>query len=169
MGERGNVTLEEFDALPARAAESALLSCCASRRWASAVAGRRPYGGLDGLRSAAASELAALEWADIEEALAAHPRIGERARGGGREASWSRNEQSGVEEGERAALAEGNRRYEERFGHVFLICATGLGAGEMLGALEERLANDPEAERIVLRGELGKIVRLRLDKLLERG
>ncbi|MFI0355563.1 2-oxo-4-hydroxy-4-carboxy-5-ureidoimidazoline decarboxylase [Actinomadura sp. 9N407] len=166
----GNVAVEEFNALPAREAESALLSCCASRRWALAVAGRRPYGSVDELRSAAAFELAALEWADIEEALGAHPRIGERAKGGGREASWSRDEQSGVDGEARAALIEGNRRYEERFGHVFLICATGLGAGEMLAALEKRLAgDDAEAERIVVRVELGKIVRLRLDKLLERG
>ncbi|MFB4312486.1 2-oxo-4-hydroxy-4-carboxy-5-ureidoimidazoline decarboxylase [Actinomadura sp. 21ATH] len=149
--------------------ESELLSCCASRRWAAAVAAGRPYGGFEELWAAAKAELDALEWADVEEALAAHPRIGERAGGTGREAAWSRSEQSGVDEGARAAFAEGNRRYEERFGHVFLICATGLGAAEMLAALEERLGNAPEEERAIVREELGKIVRLRLARLRERG
>jgi 2-oxo-4-hydroxy-4-carboxy-5-ureidoimidazoline decarboxylase len=67
----------------------------------------------------------------------------------------------------RAALADGNRRYEERFDHVFLICATGLGAAEMLAALETRLGNPPEVERGIVREELGKIMRLRLAKMLE--
>jgi 2-oxo-4-hydroxy-4-carboxy-5-ureidoimidazoline decarboxylase len=163
------VTLEELNALPAGTAEAELLSCCASRRWAAAVAGGRPYGGLPALRDAAATAMDGLEWADISEALAAHPRIGERAAGQGREASWSRGEQSGMDTAEaqvRAALAEGNRQYEERFGHVFLICATGLGAAEMLAALEERLANGPEAEREIVREELKKIMRLRLAKML---
>jgi 2-oxo-4-hydroxy-4-carboxy-5-ureidoimidazoline decarboxylase len=164
------VTLEEFDALAAADAEAALLACCASRRWAAEVAGGRPYADAGRLRSAASAALDGLEWADVEEALAAHPRIGERAVGAGREASWSRGEQSGMdaaERGVREALDEGNRRYEERFGHVFLICATGLGAGEMLAALEERLGNDAAAERVIVRRELGRIMRLRLDKLLD--
>jgi 2-oxo-4-hydroxy-4-carboxy-5-ureidoimidazoline decarboxylase len=72
-----------------------------------------------------------------------------------------------AERGAREALDEGNRRYEERFGHVFLICATGLGADEMLAALEERLGNDAAAERVIVRRELGRIMRLRLDKLLD--
>jgi 2-oxo-4-hydroxy-4-carboxy-5-ureidoimidazoline decarboxylase len=74
-----------------------------------------------------------------------------------------------VGDGSRAALLEGNRRYEERFGHVFLICATGLGADRMLGALEKRLGNEESVEREIVREELGKIVLLRLAKLLERG
>jgi len=165
------VTLDELNALPAAAAEDSLLACCASRRWAAAVAGGRPYEGLPALRDAAAAALDGLDWADIEEALRAHPRIGERPEGRGREASWSRREQSGMDAAEervRTALAEGNRRYEERFGHVFLICATGLGAADMLAALERRLGNPPEAERRIVRGELGKIVQLRLVKLLGR-
>jgi 2-oxo-4-hydroxy-4-carboxy-5-ureidoimidazoline decarboxylase len=124
---------------------------------------------LDEVRAAAVSALEALEWPDIEEALQAHPRIGERAQGQSRDASWSRGEQSGVGDGSRAALLEGNRRYEERFGHVFLICATGLGADRMLGALEKRLGNEESVEREIVREELGKIVLLRLAKLLERG
>ncbi|MFF5259063.1 2-oxo-4-hydroxy-4-carboxy-5-ureidoimidazoline decarboxylase [Actinomadura viridis] len=164
-----HVALDGFNALPAADAESGLLACCASRRWAAGVAAGRPYADAEALCSASDALLDALDWADVEEALAAHPRIGERARGTGREASWSRGEQSGMDAAEvavRESLAAGNRRYEERFGHVFLICATGLGAGDMLAALEERLGNDAAAEREVVREELGKIVRLRLDKML---
>jgi 2-oxo-4-hydroxy-4-carboxy-5-ureidoimidazoline decarboxylase len=164
------VTLDELNALPVPVAEAELLTCCASRRWAAAVAGGRPFGGPSALRDAAAVALDGLRWVDVEEALGAHPRIGERADGQGREASWSRGEQSGVDAAEarvRAALADGNRRYEERFDHVFLICATGLGAAEMLAALETRLGNPPEVERGIVREELGKIMRLRLAKMLE--
>lgn len=162
------MTLEELNALPPQAAEEELLTCCASRRWAAAVVDGMPFGGLAAIRDAAARALNDLEWADIQDALSAHPRIGERAAGQGREASWSRGEQSGMDAAQaqvKAALAEGNRRYEERFDHVFLICATGLEAGQMLAALERRLNNDPGEERETVREELGKILRLRLAKL----
>jgi 2-oxo-4-hydroxy-4-carboxy-5-ureidoimidazoline decarboxylase len=108
-----------------------------------------------------------LSWDDILQALAAHPRIGERAAGAGREAAWSRAEQAGagaatIETQE--DLVVGNVAYEERFGYVFLICATGLSAEAMLFALRERLGNDPDSEREVVRVELNKIVDLRLGK-----
>ncbi|MEU5881822.1 2-oxo-4-hydroxy-4-carboxy-5-ureidoimidazoline decarboxylase [Spirillospora sp. NPDC047279] len=168
----GRGDLERFNALPAADAESDLLACCASRRWAAAVAGGRPYGDPAALLSAAATELAALDWADVREALDAHPRIGDRVAGRDREAAWSRGEQSGMDaaaESLRAAMVEGNRAYEERFDHVFLICATGRDAAEMLANLQARLGNDEEAERRVVRAELGEIVRLRLVKLLNTG
>ncbi|MDL4771850.1 MULTISPECIES: 2-oxo-4-hydroxy-4-carboxy-5-ureidoimidazoline decarboxylase [Thermomonosporaceae] len=155
--------------LPARDMESELLSCCASRRWAAAVTEARPYAGPAAVRSAAALALADLDWDDVAEALAAHPRIGDRVAGGDRESAWSRGEQAGVEEaaaGVRAALVDGNRAYEERFGHVFLICATGLSAPEMLAALTGRLRHGPAEERAAVRAELAKIVDLRLVKLL---
>ncbi|MFI0483217.1 2-oxo-4-hydroxy-4-carboxy-5-ureidoimidazoline decarboxylase [Actinomadura sp. 9N215] len=139
-----------------------LSACCASRRWIDAVAARRPRD-LDELRAAAASALDELEWPDVEEALDAHPRIGDRVDG------WSKAEQSGMDGAEsdvRAALIEGNRAYEDRFGHVFLICATGRTAGDMLGDLRTRLGNGVEAERAVVRRELAKIVDLRLIRLV---
>ncbi|MFI0411444.1 2-oxo-4-hydroxy-4-carboxy-5-ureidoimidazoline decarboxylase [Actinomadura sp. 3N508] len=144
-----------------RFTEADLFACCASHRWVKAVAGRR-YRDLTELRDAGAAALDDLEWPDVEEALAAHPRIGDRVGG------WSRAEQSGMDDAAldvRAALIEGNRAYEDRFGHVFLICATGRTAGAMLGDLRERLGNDVEAERAVVRRELAKIVDLRLAKL----
>lgn len=148
-------------------AERELLACCASRRWADELIARRPYGDLDTLLGVSARVFAELEWRDIEEALAAHPRIGERVAGTGREADWSRAEQAGVADGSvdvQEDLYVGNVAYEERFGHVFLICATGLSAETILTRLRERLGNDPETERDVVRAELGRIVDLRLGK-----
>jgi 2-oxo-4-hydroxy-4-carboxy-5-ureidoimidazoline decarboxylase len=101
-----------------------------------------------------------LDWADVLEAIAGHPRIGARAAG------QSAAEQSGVADSSRAALADGNREYEERFGHVYLICATGLSGEEMLAALRERLGNDPRTERKVATTELRKITVLRARKAL---
>ncbi|KAB2343266.1 2-oxo-4-hydroxy-4-carboxy-5-ureidoimidazoline decarboxylase [Actinomadura rudentiformis] len=161
--------LERFNVLPVADAESELLTCCASRRWAAAVAGGRPFGDPAALLAAAARELAGLDWQDVLEALEAHPRIGERVAGQDRESAWSRGEQSGMDAAAaelRAAMIEGNRAYEARFDHVFLICATGRSAAEMLGRLQARLGNDEDTERAVVRDELAKIVELRLTKLL---
>jgi len=116
--------------------------------------------------AAAEEAVGGLAWEEVLEALAAHPRIGERPGGAGREAAWSRQEQSGVEDGLREALAAGNREYEARFGHVYLVCATGLSGEHLLARLRERLGNDEERERAVVRDELAKITRLRLVKLL---
>ena len=98
------------------------------------MAARRPFQDAAALADAAGAAVRELTWPQVLEALAAHPRIGERARGPAKESAWSRQEQSGVEEELRAALAEGNQAYERRFGHVYLICATGLTGGEMLAA-----------------------------------
>lgn len=159
-----DLSLAGFNLAEPAVAQQRLLECCASRRWAGEVLARRPYPDLAALRSVAAAVLARLSWADLTEALEAHPRIGERAAGDGQEAAWSRQEQAGAEVELAEDLRAGNLAYEERFGHVFLICATGLSGEAMLMALRERLGNDPEAEREVVRAELGKIVDLRLGK-----
>ncbi|MDH2428706.1 2-oxo-4-hydroxy-4-carboxy-5-ureidoimidazoline decarboxylase [Sphaerisporangium sp. TRM90804] len=161
--------LAAFNALSPAEAERELLTCCASREFARRVAGSRPYGAPGDLVAAAAAAVAGLEWPDVLEALDAHPRIGERAAGASRESSWSRDEQSGTAGADRRVLAElaaGNAEYERRFGHVYLVCATGLSAPEMLERLRSRLDGDPEAEPAVVREELGKITRLRVAKLL---
>ncbi|MEV4377665.1 2-oxo-4-hydroxy-4-carboxy-5-ureidoimidazoline decarboxylase [Streptosporangium sp. NPDC049644] len=171
--------LAAFNALGTEEAEAELLACCACRDFAARVAASRPYRGLDRLAEVAEATVRSLDWSGVHEALAAHPRIGEPPREGGpaagrsgREGAWSRREQSGVEAAGREVLdrlAEGNRAYERRFGHVYLICATGLSAEEMLARLTERLGNDEDTERNVVRAELAKITRLRLGKLLESG
>jgi 2-oxo-4-hydroxy-4-carboxy-5-ureidoimidazoline decarboxylase len=158
-----------FNALRAADAEAALLACCASPVFARAVAAGRPYADAADLVAAVGAAVRGLDWPQVLAALAAHPRIGERPVGSGREFAWSRAEQSGVDgagDEVRARLAEGNRAYEERFGHVYLICATGLSAEEMLARLTERLAADEESERATVREELAKIACLRAARLL---
>jgi 2-oxo-4-hydroxy-4-carboxy-5-ureidoimidazoline decarboxylase len=158
-----------FDQLvPARAA-AVLAPCCASRRWAAELVGGRPYGDLAGLTAASGAVIGALDWADVAEALAAHPRIGGSLAAAGREAGWSAREQRAAAGGgaaQRAELAAANEAYEERFGHVFLIRASGRSADEVLAALRERLGHDPAAERAVVRDELRGIVALRLARVL---
>ena len=159
-----DLSLAGFNLAEPAVAQQRLLECCASLRWAGEMLARRPYPELATLRSVAAAVLARLSWADLTEALDAHPRIGERAAGDGHEAAWSRQEQAGAGAELAEDLRVGNVAYEERFGYVFLICATGLSGEAMLTALRERLGNDPEAEREVVRAELGKILDLRLGK-----
>ena len=154
------MTLASFNAAPEPEAVTAMLACCASRRFAAAMAAGRPYGSVDAVVTAVETVFESLTWPDILEAMAAHPRIGARASG------QSAAEQSGVADDSRAALAEGNAAYEERFGHVFLICATGLSGPEMLRALEQRLKNGEMPERRVATGELRKITMLRVRRSL---
>jgi 2-oxo-4-hydroxy-4-carboxy-5-ureidoimidazoline decarboxylase len=164
--------LRRLNELAPEPAEAELLTCCASGRWARLISEGRPYGDLSALWAASCRVLTGLDWTDIAEALAAHPRIGDRAAGADREAVWSRGEQSGMDtaaEETRRAMAEGNLAYEKRFDHVFLICATGRSAAEMLAELRARLENDVDTERGVVRAELSKIVDLRLTKLVTEG
>ena len=159
----GPASLEAFNAAPAQDAEREMLACCASSTFAATIAGGRPYPDADTLRAAVDAAFTRLSWADILESLSGHPRIGDRATG------VSAAEQSGAASATdrvRQALAEGNRAYEERFDHVFLICASGRSGQEMLDQLRARLGNDPEAERAVVREELRKITQLRLTKVL---
>ncbi|MGP8000246.1 MAG: 2-oxo-4-hydroxy-4-carboxy-5-ureidoimidazoline decarboxylase [Streptosporangiaceae bacterium] len=163
----GPVPVAEFDRATVAAATAALRPCCAATRWASQLVAGRPYRTLGALGAASDTAIAALDWPDIEEALAAHPRIGDRPDGPGREAAWSRREQAGTSAagpGARAALRSATGEYEARFGHVFLICATGLRVSDMLIALHGRLGHDPAAEREAVRDELRKITALRLGK-----
>ena len=160
--------LDQFNAAPTADLRPVLLACCDVPRWADAICAGRPYAdpaAVVGLADAAARDLTTDE---VERALAAHPRIGERAGGAHAEAAWSRQEQSGVATTTdvQQALAEGNRAYEERFGRVFLICATGLGAEEVLANLHERLDHDSETEAAVVADELRKIALLRLERVL---
>jgi 2-oxo-4-hydroxy-4-carboxy-5-ureidoimidazoline decarboxylase len=158
-------TLAAFNGASPEAAERDVLACCASRSFARRIAGGRPYRDTAALQAAADAAFEALSWDDIVESMNAHPRIGDRVRAGG----WSAAEQSGAASASdqvRQALTDGNLAYEQRFGHVFLICASGLSGQDMLGQLRARLGHDPQAERAVVREELLKITRLRLAKLV---
>jgi len=146
-------------------AQERLFSCFASRKWAELVAEGWPYPDLESLLGAADRAWAQLEPSDWAEALAGHPRIGER---GGSSPAASEREQSGVRVAAGRtldALAAENRLYEARFGHVFLIAAAGKSAEEILDALRERMENDPVTEARVAAEEHRKIARLRLREL----
>lgn len=170
------IPVADLDVADAAEARAELRPCCASQTWLAAMVAGRPYRTLDALSSAADRALEALAWPDVEEALAAHPRIGERAPAaeagdregtGGREAAWSRQEQSAAATTDPSTAGElvaGNHAYERRFGHVFLIRASGRSGEEMLAHLQERLGHDPVTEQHVVRRELAEIVRTRLAK-----
>jgi len=158
--------------LPPQAARQALLECCSAPGWAEDMAAGRPYASAAAAVTRSGAIVAALTDAELGEALAGHPRIGERSgpgHGTSRAARWSRQEQSGVEAGDRTiseALAEGNLDYERRFGHIYLVCASGRTGKELLAVLRARLQNDPDHEWQVVRTELQKITALRLQRLL---
>ncbi|HET7712979.1 MAG TPA: allantoicase [Thermoanaerobaculia bacterium] len=162
-GRRQEVVRRVNALLPDRAAME-LRSCCGSTEWVRRMIASRPFGSWQSLISAAESIWFSLGPNDWREAFAAHPRIGER---GG--SSWSRSEQAGAggaSEPTLSALAGGNRDYEQRFGHVFLVCATGKSADEMLAMLTERMQNSPDDELRIAAAEQMKITALRLLKLV---
>ncbi|KUJ70924.1 OHCU decarboxylase [Streptomyces albus subsp. albus] len=140
-----------------------LREVCGSRSWAAAMARGRPYPDPEALCTASDAAMAALTPADLDEAMAGHPPIGRPKPGD----PTSAREQGGVRESEREELLQLNLAYQDRQGHVFLICATGRTGEEMLAALKERIGNDPETEREIVRTELGKINRIRLTRLVE--
>ena len=158
----------EFNSLPPEEAKRRLLTCFASARWAGRVAEGRPYADLTELFDSAEQAWLELEPTDWAEALAGHPRIGER---GGGSPDTSEREQRGVlaaGAGTLSELTQENRRYEARFGHVFLIAAVGKSADEILFALRERMDNDPVTEARVAAGEHRKIARTRLEDLVRQ-
>ncbi len=184
--------LAAFNGLPDADAVAALLGCCSARRWAERVAAGRPYRSVAAALAASDDAVAGLADEDLRQALAGHPRIGERAvqpaaspapaaageagvasvAGSHEQAGWSRAEQAGVNRADpelARALAEGNAAYEQRFGHIYLVSATGKSGPEMLEILRRRLASEPDAEWRVVREELAKINALRLRRLLGGG
>lgn len=153
-----------LNGLPRPEAAAALRRCCGSRRWVEEMIAGVPYASDASLREAAERVWWRLDRDDWLEAFAAHPRIGDRSGD-----DWSRREQRGVGDAAaeiRRALEDGNRDYEERFGHVYLVCATGRTAAELLEDLRARLSHDPERELRIAAGEQAKITALRLEKLV---
>jgi OHCU decarboxylase len=164
------IDLAAFNALPPVVAAAEFLACCGSPRWAAAMAALRPFRDLDHLHEAADEAWWALDEGDWLTAFAAHPRIGERAAGGGAHARWSAGEQADAQRSEQAVrdeIARLNVDYERRFGHVFLICASGRSGEEILAELRRRLRNDPETELRIAAEEQAKITRLRLERLID--
>jgi 2-oxo-4-hydroxy-4-carboxy-5-ureidoimidazoline decarboxylase len=163
------VRLDDFNDEPPEQAVGALSACNAAPRFAAEVLEGRPYPDADALVARAEQVARSLSWDEVSVALAAHPRIGDRPEGTSAEAAASRREQSAMGDADavtRSALVDGNRAYEERFGHVFLIRATGRSPEEMLAELRRRLANDAGAERAEATEQLAQITGLRVRGLL---
>ncbi len=153
---------------PDRAVQ-ALRACNAAPRFAAEVTAGRPFPDVEALVARAGEVARGLPWDEVALALAAHPRIGDRVEGTGAEAESSRREQSsmaGADAATRDAFVDGNRRYEDRFDHVFLIRASGRTPDEMLAELERRLGNDEETERAEVTEQLAQITALRVRGLV---
>jgi OHCU decarboxylase len=164
--------LQKLNALPPEQAKAEFLKCCGSKVWAHALSEARPFNDADALRHKADSVWWSLTEKDWLEAFRAHPKIGEQKAAAAQSEqarSWSAHEQSGIHDAAtetKKALAAGNQQYEERFGFIFIVCATGKTSAEMLALLNSRLQNDPETELRAAAEEQRKITRLRLEKLL---
>lgn len=153
-----------LNAEPEQQARAALAHCCGASRWVDALLDHRPFASFDQLRASADRDWQQMERDDWLEAFAAHPRIGDRSG-----PEHTRREQSGTADADPEvleALAEGNRRYERRFDHVFLINAAGMPADEMLEALLERLDNDADTEAAVAAEQQRQITQRRLEAMM---
>jgi OHCU decarboxylase len=168
----GLTRLNHWSTVEARAA---LLSCCGSREWARRMANERPFQDIEALLREAVRIWQDLGPDDRLEAFSAHPRIGEDPASSGestRAARWSALEQTRAGEASsslKQSLAEANRRYEARFGYVFLVCASGKSASEILDELEARLMHDPKHEIGVAAAEQQRITAMRLARLVADG
>ena len=158
--------LARFNALEEPAAHAALHEACASTAWVRTLLARRPYATPDDLFAASDAAMAELTSADLAEAMAGHPPIG-RPKPGDPTSSREQRGMAGASAQLKEEMLELNLAYQERFGHVFLICATGRTGEQMRDAVKERIGNSPEREREIVRSELGKINRIRLTRLVE--
>jgi OHCU decarboxylase len=172
--------LDRLNGLTENLAHAELLACCGSSRWAREMTAGRPFRDPTELLAAADHVWQSLGREDWLEAFAGHPQIGEKESENrikseaGRQLSnrWSAQEQSGTEQNPAEAmsrLAEGNRSYRRRFGYIFIVCATGKTAAQMLAILDQRLQNDAAAELEIAAEEQRRIMQLRLEKLLASG
>jgi 2-oxo-4-hydroxy-4-carboxy-5-ureidoimidazoline decarboxylase len=158
--------LSRFNDLEEAAARAALHEACASTEWARRLLAARPYATTDALYAASDAAMAELSTADLQEAMAGHPPIG-RPKPGDPTSAREQAGMAGAAEELKAEMLELNLAYQEKFGHVFLICATGRTGEQMRDAVKERIGNAPEEEREIVRTELGKINRIRLARLVE--
>ncbi|MBA4862787.1 2-oxo-4-hydroxy-4-carboxy-5-ureidoimidazoline decarboxylase [Streptomyces sp. PSKA54] len=160
--------LARFNAVPEAEAAAVLHEVCASSAWGRALLAQRPFASADDLLAASDAAMAGLTVPDLEEAMAGHPPIG-RPKPGDPTSSREQRGMAGASDDLKAEMLELNLAYQDRFGHVFLICATGLTGEQMRDAVKTRIGNSPEQERDIVRTELGKINRIRLTRLLEEG
>jgi len=167
------MTLAEFNALPSAATEARLFDCCGCARWAARVSAQRPFANARELFDAADIHWKNLGREDWLEAFSHHPQIGEKADTGSVSArQWAQGEQTGASvatQDVKIRMARGNRAYFDKFGYIYIVCATGKSAEEMLALLEQRLQNKPGRELPIAVEQQRQITRLRLEKLLDGG
>ena len=168
------MTIHELNCLPITEAHEVLTRCCGASRWAAEVIALRPLVDINAVHSAADAIWAMMDRTDILEAFSHHPQIGadlvSLRQKFARTANWSAGEQAGLQAADEVTLlglVEGNREYLTKFGHIFIVCASGKSAAEMLALLQARLANDPDTELKIAAAEQAQIMHLRLDKLFE--
>lgn len=167
-------SIDELNEVSADDAHAEFLKCCGSKRWARAMTDARPFESLDEVLAEADRVWWSLSEADWMEAFRAHPKIGEKKAATAQSAEaqkWSAQEQAGVAVASAqtiSQLAERNREYENRFGFIFIVCASGRSSEEMLAIINERIHNDHETELRTAAAEQSKITRLRLEKLLNQ-
>lgn len=163
--------LEELNLLPPATAATEFLKCCGSREWAEQMVTARPFASLTEMGEMADRIWCALTPEDWLEAFRSHPKIGERkaaAQVSAEASSWSAREQASISNATHdtmQSLAELNQQYLEKFGYIFIVCATGKSSEAMLALLRKRMHNDPEIELRTAAGEQAKITQLRLHKL----
>jgi 2-oxo-4-hydroxy-4-carboxy-5-ureidoimidazoline decarboxylase len=166
------LSLAQLNSMPAGDAADQLRTCCGSSRWVDSMLARRPFPTVDSVLAAADQAWRATGPTDWDEAFSHHPKIGERQAAAPVSATaraWSVGEQRGVTQASsatRAALAEANQAYQRRFGRIYIVCAAGRSAEELLADIERRMENEPELERAVAAEEQRKITALRLRSLL---
>jgi OHCU decarboxylase len=169
-----NQSVNRLNGLSANDGEAEFLKCCGSTQWARAMTKARPFKALDDVLVEADQIWWSLSEADWLEAFRAHPKIGEKKAATAQSAEaqkWSAQEQSGVTQAPASTineLAERNRDYEDRFGFIFIVCASGKSSEEMLAIINERIRNDAETELRAAAVEQSKITRLRLEKLFNQ-
>lgn len=167
------MTLDDLNLLPRTEAAIRFSRCCGSSQWAKTMALKRPYFDQDELLKAADSVWQRLSSDDWREAFSCHPKIGDLnslREQFASTTSWAEGEQAGAgnaSEETLESLAKGNAEYEKKFGYIFIVCATGKTADEMLTLLRQRLSNDSTSELHIAAEEQRKITRLRLQKLLD--
>ena len=166
------MTIDQLNRLSEVDAAAAFEQCCGAAQWVERMVYSRPYESLAEVIETSDTIWEECDVDDYEEAFTHHPKIGDvesLAKKFANTKAWAVGEQKGVESADRALiekLAQGNTAYEEKFGYIFIVNATGKSAAEMLAMLETRLKNDPKDEIMIAAGEQNKITRLRLKKLL---
>jgi 2-oxo-4-hydroxy-4-carboxy-5-ureidoimidazoline decarboxylase len=168
-----NLVLAHWNTLATAEAAREILPCCGSQRWAQALARSRPFPDAAALLAHSDDVWRQLDPADWDEAFSSHPRIGEKKApesATAKSAQWSNHEQSGVAHAAddlQNRLKQANQQYEQRFGRIYIVCATGKSAEEMLAILHRRLDNDEATELLEAAGQQRQITQLRLRKWLE--